>query len=579
MLTEQDKNALSKKLIDAGLLTPEQLVEVHVQSSKDGISLPQYLVRAGLVPKAKVYEALAAVYGVPYVDVANFQISPEAIQSIPGELAHRYNAIPLFKIANSLNVAMENPTDVSAIDHLARKARCTIDVCLGALEDIAAALKEHYGAGSSVNELIQSLTDERRQPFRSADSKKGPARPFAKPGVTFKGGAERSVVELVDLIIRDACEQNASDIHIEPEEKIFRIRYRVDGVLHEASTPSKELESEIITRIKILAGMDIAETHVPQDGSIKMKIQGKDVDMRVATMPTVYGENIVLRILRDENAVLDLTGLGLSDEMGKIFQDLIRKAYGMILETGPTGSGKTTTLYAALRIINSVERNIVTIEDPVEYKLPLIRQIPVNLKAGLNFANALRSILRQDPDVIMVGEIRDTETAEIAIQSALTGHLVLSTLHTNSAAGAITRLMDMKIEPFLISSSVIGVVSQRLVRRICERCKEPDPKPSDFLLESLKLPPDRKLTTYKGTGCRHCHQTGYRGRIGIFEILKINEAIQKKIVARADTSEIEREARKAGLKSLRDDALDKVAAGITTIEEIVKIVDTGTGTL
>lgn len=533
--------------------------------------LGRCLIESGIVPKAKVYEMLAEVYGVPYVDVLNFQISPEAIKAIPGELAHRYKAIPLFKIGNTVNLAMENPTDIAAIDHFSRKSQSEIDVCLGASEDIDEALKEHYGAGNSVSRLLESLSRERTHGVKETEFKTFKPRPVSKLNFPARSKADHPVIQLVDLMVRDAYEEGASDIHIEPEEKMLRIRYRVDGVLHEAHTPPKELESEIISRVKILAEMDIAETRLPQDGRIKMNIQGKEVDMRISSMPTVYGENVVIRILKDSKAVLDLQGLGMSSEMQKIFEEIIRRPYGMVLETGPTGSGKTTTLYAALGLINSVERNIVTVEDPVEYKLPMIRQIPVNHKAGLNFVNALRSILRQDPDVIMVGEIRDCDTAEIAIQAALTGHLVFSTLHTNSAAGVVARLIDMKIEPFLISSSVVGVISQRLVRGICDKCKKED-HPSEILLEGLKIK-DSDFKAFRGSGCRHCHQSGYKGRVGIFEILKMTESIQKKIMAHANTSEIEQEARRLGFRSLRDDAIEKVRMGLTTVDEIVKSVD------
>lgn len=573
MLTDQEVIALGKKLVDAGLLTSDRLSDASRKANEKGVVLPRFLVDSGIIPKSKVYETLAEIFSVPYVDVSNFQISPEAIQCISADLANRYKAIPLFKIGNTLNIAMENPSDVSALQHLAQKSRCEIDVCLGASSDIDSALKEHYGAGNFVNQLLKSLSAERKIRTKSDGKNLQSVRSRDAAAYT-SASSEHPVIRLVDLIIRQAFDEGASDIHIEPEEKMLRIRYRVDGVLHEASQPAKELESEIISRIKVLAEMDIAETRVPQDGRIKTSLSGKDVDMRVSTMPTVYGENIVIRILKDSTEVLDLTSLGLSDEMRKTFEELIHRPYGMLLETGPTGSGKTTTLYAALSMINSVERNIVTVEDPVEYKLPMIRQIQVNTKAGLNFANALRSILRQDPDVIMVGEIRDRETAEIAVQSALTGHLVFSTLHANSAAGVVSRLADMKIEPFLIASSVIGVISQRLVRQICEKCKAPD-TPSEVLMKVLKVSDLKSFKAFKGTGCRHCRNTGYKGRVGIFEMVKITEEIQNKILKNASTSEIEQEARKLGFKGLRDDGLDKIAAGLTTVEEVVKAVDLG----
>ncbi len=573
MLAEQGKTEFVKKLATAGVVPEDKLSEAVQKTAEHNMDLPRYLIEAGLVSKNKVYELLAEIYGVPYVDISNFQISREALQCFSADLANRCRAVPLFKIDNTLTVALENPGEVPTIDHLAQKSHCQIDVCLAASADIEAALKEHYGAGSFVDQLLKNLSIQRKiRP--EAEVKKAQEELIRKKAVYDTVQAEHPVIRLVDLIIHQAFEEGASDIHVEPEEKMLRIRYRVDGVLHEASTPPKELESEIISRIKILAEMDIAENRVPQDGRIKMNIRGKDVDMRVSAMPTVYGENIVIRILKDASEVFDLTSLGFDESMRRIFEELIRRPYGMILETGPTGSGKTTTLYAALRLINSVDRNIVTVEDPVEYKLPMIRQVQVNNKAGMNFANALRSILRQDPDVIMVGEIRDRETAEIAVQSALTGHLVFSTLHTNSAAGVIARLADMKIEPFLISSSVIGIVSQRLVRRICDHCRQPD-KPSEVLLGVLKISGAADFKAFKGQGCRHCRQTGYKGRVGIFEMLKVPEEIQRLISKHASTADIEAEARKLGFKDLRADGIDKIKAGLTTVEEVVKAVDLG----
>ncbi|MDP3921645.1 MAG: ATPase, T2SS/T4P/T4SS family [Candidatus Omnitrophota bacterium] len=571
MLVDHDQNALGEKLVQAGALTQEQFSASAGDATANGTSLVRQLLSSGLVSKAKVYETLADVYGVPYIDISNFQISPDAIKCLSGEIAHRYRAIPLFKIGETLNVTMENPADVGAVDRITQKSKCHVDVCLSAPEDIEEALRTHYGSGNAINELLATFSKERSHRYRELQKKPAQGLSFMPAPVKKEMGV-KPVIQLVDLIIKQAYEEGASDIHIEPEEKMLRVRYRVDGVLHEAAEPPKEMESEIISRIKVLAEMDIAETRIPQDSRIKMDIQGKNVDMRVSTMPTVYGENVVIRILKDAGAVLDLSSLGFTDEMKKMFEGIIRHPYGMILETGPTGSGKTTTLYAALRMINTVERNIVTIEDPVEYKLPLIRQIPVNVKAGLTFPTALRSILRQDPDVIMVGEIRDQETAEIAIQSALTGHLVLSTLHANTAAGVVTRLVDMHVEPFLVASSVIGVVSQRLIRSICSKCKE-EHKPTELELTALKWEGPEPLPAFKGKGCRQCHDTGYKGRVGVFEMMRMNDRIRKKIVSNASAAEIQSEARETGNASLRDDAIVKIKMGMTTIEEALKSVE------
>lgn len=568
MLTAEDQKTFTRKVIDAGLVSAEQLADAEQRSGDQGMALHHYLIQANLLQKNSAYEILAEIYGVPYVDVANFKIANDAVQTVPAELAHRYKILPLLKIGDSLNVAMANPTEITAIDHLTQKSHCKIDPCLAALEDIEAALTQYYGSGNAVSHLLESLSRERSRRIKPLSA----PQPALKTAVRGKGAD--SVVSLVDLIIRQAFEEGASDIHIEPEEKMLRVRYRVDGVLHEASNAPKELESEMISRIKVLSQMDIAENRVPQDGRIKMTFDGKDVDMRVSSIPTVYGENLVIRLLKDSHQVPSLASLGMSDDMQKIFESMVHSSYGMILETGPTGSGKTTTLYAAINTINSVERNIITIEDPVEYKLPMIRQTQVNNKAGLSFASALRSILRQDPDVIMVGEIRDRETAEIAIQAALTGHLVFSTLHTNSAATVMTRLTDMKIEPFLIASSVIGAVSQRLVRKICQNCKEED-KPDAVLMKTLQIPEGQELKSFKGRGCHQCRQSGYKGRIGIFEILRMTDSIRRKITAGCDFLEIEQEARKSGFRSMREDGLDKIAKGLTSLEEVAKAVSMG----
>lgn len=566
MLIDQEKTALCRKLVESGKMREEDVSSVIAEAAREGLTVAAFLSRSKRVAKGDVYSALAEVFSVPFVDISNFRISPEAIQAVPGDLAHRHRLIPLFKIGNTLNVAMENPSDVSGVDLLAKKTRCSIDICLAAPDDVDAALREHYGSGNAIHELLESLEKEKKHiTARSSREGKGKVR------LRFE---DKPVIQMVDLILRQACEEGASDIHIEPEEDMLRIRFRVDGVLHETATPPKDMQSEILSRVKVLAEMDIAETRVPQDGRIKIRIQEKDVEMRVSCMPTVYGENIVLRILKDAQDVLNLEHLGMSSEMMERFQAMCRRPYGMILETGPTGSGKTTTLYAGLRLINTVERNIVTVEDPVEYKLPMIRQIPVNTKSGLTFANALRSILRQDPDVIMIGEIRDRETAEIAIQSALTGHLVLSTLHANTAAGVVTRLMDMDVEAFLVASSVIGVISQRLIRRICERCREPA-ELTGMERKLLHLKEGENLVSFKGRGCRHCGQTGYRGRVGIFEMMDINEAVQTAIVAHASSAEIEKIARQTGNQSMSEDAFAKIRSGATSVEEVIKAIDVG----
>lgn len=569
MLVEPQQQMLGTKLEELGLLQRGESAQLTKQADEMEISLSQYLVKAGRLKKNEVYEAYAEVLDVPYVDVSNFQIKEDAIKMISSELANRFKLIPLFTIRDTLNIAMSDPQNVQAIDLISKKIKATVDVCLTSPEDIESALTRYYGSRTEIDELLQGLESERKHHEKQIHSRG--AKKIVKNTTLDRGMQGQTVIQLVDLILKQAYEEGASDVHVEPEKESLRIRYRIDGVLHQSPSPPRGMESEMISRLKVLAEMDIAETRIPQDGRIKMNIKGKDVDMRVSALPTVYGENIVIRILKDAHAVLDLSHLGFTDEMKKSFEQLVARPYGIILETGPTGSGKTTSLYAALQTINTIERNIITVEDPVEYKLPIIRQVPVNNKAGLGFATALRSILRQDPDVIMIGEIRDTETAEIAIQSALTGHLVLSTVHANTASSVVTRLVDMKVEPFLVASSVIGVISQRLVRRICDQCKEPSVT-TEMQKKLLKLTDDDKIESFKGSGCRHCHDTGYRGRIGIFEMLKMNDEIQKMILKNASASEIEKVARETGNESLLSDALKKVNQGLTTIDEIVKAI-------
>ncbi|MCX5713046.1 MAG: GspE/PulE family protein, partial [Candidatus Omnitrophica bacterium] len=385
------------------------------------------------------------------------------------------------------------------------------------------------------------------------------------------GAAEEApVIKLVNLIIMQAVKDKASDIHVEPGEEKVLIRFRIDGILHEIQQIPKHLQSALASRVKVMAKMDISEIRNPQDGRIQLKMESKSLDLRVSTFPTMHGENIVMRILDKSSVILGLKELGFAKNDLAEFDKIVRHPNGIVLVTGPTGSGKTTTLYAALSAINSIEKNIITIEDPVEYEIPLIRQTQVNPRAGLTFANGLRSILRQDPDIIMVGEIRDKETADIAIQASLTGHLVLSTLHTNDAASSLTRLIDMGIEPFLIASSVIGILAQRLVRVICPKCKEKY-MPSDEIIKDLGL--DQKIELFRGKGCMHCRNTGFTGRIGIFELLTVTEEIKNMVTSKRSANEIKKKALEQGMRVLRDDGMEKVKSGITTAEEVLRVTE------
>jgi len=423
---------------------------------------------------------------------------------------------------------------------------------------IQKVIDQYYGAIGSAEELVRGLTKEKME-----ERLKGT-----------KGLAEIAedapIVKLVSLIIMQAVKDKASDVHIEPAEDKVLVRYRIDGILHEVQQIPKHLQSALASRVKVMARMDIAETRNPQDGRIQLKMENKDLDLRVSSFPTINGENLVLRILDKSSVLMGLAELGFAGKDLKNFDKLIRRPNGIILVTGPTGSGKTTTLYAALSTINSIEKNIITIEDPVEYEIPLIRQTQVNPKAGLTFANGLRSILRQDPDIIMVGEIRDKETAEIAIQASLTGHLVFSTLHTNDAPGALTRLIDMGIEPFLIASSITGILAQRLVRVICPKCKEKY-TPSDEVIHDLGL--KEKVELYRGKGCMHCKETGFSGRVGIFELLLMNETIKNMVTAKASSGDIKKNALASGMTTLYEDGIEKIKNGVTTAEEMLRVTE------
>ncbi len=549
-------------LLAKGLLSADQIERAKEEMKKTGLSIEKTLAKLGYITEEDIVHTIAESMRVPYIDLKDYLIDTEVIKNVPEELARKHKLIPLFKIGDTLTIAMANPRDVMALDEIRLKSKIpVVEPVLSTEKDIHGAIDQYYGVTGNLDEVIKTL-DKMRLPIITTDTQSS--------RILSKVAEEAPVVKMINLIILQAVKDKASDIHIEPEENIVRVRFRIDGILHEVLTPSKNLQSVIASRIKILAKMDIAETRKPQDGRIGLKMENKALDLRVSTFPTIHGENIVLRILDKSSVILGLADLGFSEKDLKDFDKLIRSPYGIILVTGPTGSGKTTTLYSALSTINSLEKNIITVEDPVEYELPLIRQTQVNVKAGLTFATGLRSILRQDPDVVMIGEIRDRETADIAIQASLTGHLVFSTLHTNDSASAITRLIDMGVEPFLISSSVIGILAQRLVRVICDKCKEKY-APSQTMLKELGL--KDVAAFYKGKGCKACKNTGYSGRIGIFEFLRISENIRKLIVAKASADEIKKTSLEEGLRTLRDDGLDKGKRGITTVEEILRVTE------
>lgn len=541
-------------LLKQGIITAEQIKKAEEETKRTGIKLEKALEKLGFINEEDLAKIKARALDVPYMDLSDYLIDSELTKLIPETLAKKYKIVPLFKIADTLTVAMINPRDIEALDQIRKVSKMdTVEPVLVSEKGIQKVLDSYYGVAGSVDEIVKSMDKE---DFSSL--KKG----------LVEAAEEPPIIKLVNVLIMRAVKERASDIHIEPEQETVRVRYRIDGILHEVHAFPNKLQNAIISRIKILSSMDIAETRRPQDNKIHVRLENKDLDIRVSTFPTVHGENVVMRLL-DKSAILfGLKDLGFSQQNLEVFDKLIRQPNGIILVTGPTGSGKTTTLYAALTTISSVEKNIITIEDPVEFELPLIRQTQVNPKADITFANGLRSILRQDPDVLMVGEIRDKETAEIAIQSALTGHLVFSTLHTNDAPSALTRLIDMGVEPFLISSSVIGILAQRLIRTICDKCKEKY-LPSGSVLKDLGI--EQNLELYRGKGCSDCKNTGFVGRIGIFELLIINEEIRKMVNEKSSADEVRKKAVELGMRPLIEDGLDKVREGLTTIDEVLRV--------
>lgn len=557
------KYLLGEFLLRQGLITPEQLKRALRYQKETGKLLGNCLVDLGYVNEKDIIKALSEQMGVQYVSLKNYRVDPETIKLVPENIARTHKLLPLFKVGKTLTVGMANPLDVMAIDAVSRRTNLQVDPVVCSEADIERMIDHYYGSSGALGAVVKSLQEtitEKEEAEEKLDEIK--LRREAEEG---------PVVKLVNLILLKAIKEGASDIHIEPREHNLRVRYRIDGVLHEVYSPPKALQSALISRIKILSELNIAERRLPQDGRFRMEVENREVDFRVSILPTAYGENLVIRILDKGQMVLSLEDLGLAEATLAKFKKVLTKPHGIILVTGPTGSGKTTTLYAVLTTLDSPEKNIVTLEDPIEYHLDTICQSQVRPKIGLTFATGLRSILRQDPDIVMVGEIRDQETAGIAVQSALTGHLVLSTLHTNDAAGALTRLMDMGVEPYLISSATEGVVAQRLVRRICPTCKEAY-KPSAKLLTELGINGDHQnMTLYRGKGCRNCKNTGYKGRIGIYELLIMDEQVRELVFSRAPTRQIKKVAMEKGMNTLWQDGIRKALQGITSIEEVLRV--------
>jgi len=547
-------------LVSKGLITREQLNDVLEKQKKTPKRLGEILVEDGILTQDQLNRALAERLGVEHIGLAEYEVDSLAANMIPEKLARRYGAIPVkFLDENTLLVAMVDPTNVFAIDDLRMMTGYDIKPAIASAEEVFSQI-------SKIHRLADSVDEEApEEDFTSEASVSADIREAA---------AEAPIVKLVNGIISQGVDDGASDLHFEPQEKELVVRFRIDGVLHEIMSIPKRMQAGVLSRIKVMADLDIAERRIPQDGRIGLTVGGKPIDVRVASMPTVYGEKIVMRLLDKSSVLLNLTDLGFSEKALARYESAYRKPYGAILVTGPTGSGKSTTLYATLNVLNTKEKNIITVEDPVEYRLAGINQTQINPKAGLTFASGLRAILRSDPDIVMVGEIRDKETAQIAIESALTGHLVLSILHTNDAPGALTRLTEMGIEPFLTASAIECVLAQRLARRLCPHCKVPY-QPSDEALRQNGFPPEvlgRNVTLYRAGGCPRCNNTGYKGRLGLYEVMLVSEAIERLTVERKSADEISRVAQAEGMITLREDGIQKVLQGLTSMEEIARVI-------
>jgi len=550
---------LAQTLLEAGLLSTEDLDRVN--RNLEGETLLKALVKMKIVPEKDIALALAEKLGFPFVDLSTYNINLGAATLLSEEIARKYTVLPIAIEGNTLVIASADPTNVLDLDDLRVITGYTVKPVICTESAIEQAISKY----SSMDKMVEDALDSVTPKSESEDSETGDEDEETS-------ATEAPIIKLVDLILTEAVRSRAGDVHIEPQESEVKVRYRIDGVLTEGFVFPKKTQPGVISRLKIIAAMDIAERRLPQDGRFVLKVGQKNVDFRVASLPTIYGEKIVLRLLEKENLATKLEDLGFLHEEQRKFEQVFKRPYGAILVSGPSGSGKTTTLYVALELLNTPEKNLISVEDPVEYRLSGINQTQINPKAGLTFATGLRSILRNDPDVVMVGEIRDRETAQIAIESALTGHLVLSTIHTNDAPSAITRLTEMGVEPFLISSAVDCVVAQRLARRLCTRCKEPY-SPSEAVLEEINLEQDPKETRifYRPKGCSACGDTGYKGRIGLYEVLIVTEQIELLTIKHASSDEISEAAHSEGMKTLFEDGLEKVKQGLTSLEEIMRV--------
>jgi type IV pilus assembly protein PilB len=548
----------SDLLLLRGLVSGEDLGAAMDEQQATGEPLTQVLLRLQLLTAPQLYRVVAEHLGLEYVDLSEQQVDPGAVGLVPEAMARRHTMVPIGLTAEgALLLATSDPTNVLALDDARNVSDREIQPVVATPQEIAATLDRYSRMGAAVDDAFEGMADDEDDDLAAMTN----------------AAQDAPVVKFVNALIAQGVQDRASDLHFEPREQDFRVRYRIDGVLHEVTTQRRSIYAGVVSRLKIMAGLDIAERRVPQDGRVSLRTAGREIDLRVSSLPTVHGEKLVLRILDKNSPLLDLRELSLQPDNHRRYETSFRKPYGMVVVTGPTGSGKSTTLYATLNEINDLGVNAVTVEDPVEYQIPGINQVQINPRAGLTFPRALRAILRQDPDIVLVGEMRDMETAQIGTQAALTGHLVLTTLHTNDAPSAVTRLTEMGIDAFLVASAVDCVLAQRLGRRLCRHCREPyEPDAAQLESAGMALNGQGVPTLYQPTGCRHCTQSGYRGRIAFHEVMAVTEEIGRAIVSRAGTDDIARLARSQGMRTLREDALEKVRAGETSLEEVARVV-------
>ncbi len=562
---------IGELLVADGLISREQLQRALEEQKHSSEKIGTILVRQGLITEDQLIGFLSRQYGIPSITLSQLDIDPEVLRLVPAQIARKYEVLPITRLGNTLTLAMADPTNVFALDDVAFMTNLQVIPVVASQGAIRQAIERLFEANASAITEVISAMEEGASDLEVLGEDSESLRPVDV--FELKDSAEEApVVRLVNLILSDAIRREASDIHLEPYEKVFRVRYRIDGILHEMMTPPKRLEPAMISRVKIMANLDIAERRLPQDGRIKLRYANREIDLRVSTLPTIFGEKTVLRILDKESLKLDLGQLGFDPWSLEQFNKAIHIPYGMVLITGPTGSGKTTTLYSAIHALNVPDINIMTAEDPVEYNLKGVNQVHVYEEIGRTFAACLRAFLRQDPDVILVGETRDLETAQIAIRAALTGHLVLTTLHTNDCPSTVARILDMGIPPFLVSSSLLLILAQRLCRKVCKECREPYEADEETLVPYGHVPRGiGKAAFYRGKGCQACNFTGMKGRTAIYEVMPVTQEIRDLILRGAQSSEIREVAQQQGMKTLRQAGLMKVVEGVTTVEEVLRV--------